>query len=374
MNKIYANGTGEISVTATHKIAVLSEAPCKVFQLVGYANYPESWSLLTTTVANEQYTSSAFSAAATLRIDAGASDVYYETGTAPVLDEPTGGIIGSADPMTVTGIADAQGGAVNVVGGTSSTSANAGGAVSITGGTPGATGVGGAASLTAGAGGSTSGNGGVASVTGGAGTAGNGNGGVASIIGGAGQGTGNGGAVTITGGASGAGATGNGGSVNVSGGDASSTNGNGGSLNLNGGSLAGTGLDGHVVAKSLLVTTQGAPATQTTTATLTAANLLSGIVTGTHAAGSTQTYTLPTGTLMDAACQLEANECFDWVLINLSAAAADTITVAAGADHTIVGGVIVQSQHASTGTLYGATGVFRTRKTAANTFVTYRIV
>ena len=53
-------------------------------------------------------------------------------------------INGGANPLAVAGLAAAQGGAVTVTGGTSSTSANAGGAVTLTGGTPGATGVGGA--------------------------------------------------------------------------------------------------------------------------------------------------------------------------------------------------------------------------------------
>jgi hypothetical protein len=118
---------------------------------------------------------------------------------------------------------------------------------------------------------------------------------------------------------------------------------------------------------------QGAPTAETTAATLTIAELLTKIVTGTHAAGATQAYTLPTGTLSDAGAGLQINEAFDWSLINLSAAAADTITLTAGADHTIVGNPIVQSAHASTGGIYGNSAMFRTRKTAANAFVTYRI-
>lgn len=118
---------------------------------------------------------------------------------------------------------------------------------------------------------------------------------------------------------------------------------------------------------------QGAPTAMTTAATMTVAGLLSGIITGTHAAGATAAYTLPTGTLMDAASEWAIGESFDWVLINLSAAAADTITVTAGTDHTIVGNPIVQSAHSTTGGIYGNSSQWRTRKTAANTFVSYRI-
>jgi hypothetical protein len=118
---------------------------------------------------------------------------------------------------------------------------------------------------------------------------------------------------------------------------------------------------------------QGAPTAMTVAATMTATGLLSRIITGTHAAGATQAYVLPTGTLLDAASEFAIGDAFDWVLINLSAAAADTITVTAGTDHTIVGNPIVQSAHSTTGGIYGNSSQWRTRKTAANTFVSYRI-
>ena len=119
--------------------------------------------------------------------------------------------------------------------------------------------------------------------------------------------------------------------------------------------------------------TQVTPAAKTVTVTLTSAELLTGLITGTHAAGSTQTYTVPTGTLLDAASSFNVNEYFEWALINLSAAAADTVTIGAGTDHTLVGTMVVASAHASTGAAYGNAATFRTVKTAANTFVTYRI-
>jgi hypothetical protein len=118
---------------------------------------------------------------------------------------------------------------------------------------------------------------------------------------------------------------------------------------------------------------QVTPTAETTAVTLTAAELLTGLVTGTHAAGATQAYTLPTGTLLDAAGTFLVDEYFDWTLINLSAAAADTITITAGADHTVVGTMICQSAHATTGAIHGNALRLRTRKTAANTFVSYRL-
>lgn len=113
---------------------------------------------------------------------------------------------------------------------------------------------------------------------------------------------------------------------------------------------------------------------KTVAVTLTSAELLTTIITGTHTAGATQAYTLPTGTLLEAAASWDLNEYFDWSLINLSAAALDTITLTSpGASHTIVGNAIVQSANASSGGIWGNSARWRTRRTAASTFVTYRI-
>jgi hypothetical protein len=120
--------------------------------------------------------------------------------------------------------------------------------------------------------------------------------------------------------------------------------------------------------------TQATPATETVAVTLTAAKLLNGIINATPSAtGATAAYTLPAGSLVEAAATFEVDDSFDWCLINNALAAADTITLTAGATHTIVGNPIVQSLHASTGGIMGYSSLWRTRKTAADTFVTYRI-
>ena len=119
---------------------------------------------------------------------------------------------------------------------------------------------------------------------------------------------------------------------------------------------------------------QGAPNTQTTVATLTIANLLTKLINATPTAtGATVAYTLPTGALVDAGVTMEVDDSFDWVLINNALAAADTITLTAATGHTIVGNPVVQSLHSSTGATMGYSSMWRTRKTAADTFVTYRI-
>lgn len=102
------------------------------------------------------------------------------------------------------------------------------------------------------------------------------------------------------------------------------------------------------------------PVAVNATATLTIAQLLSGIITSTTAAAVTGT--LPTGTLSDAAGETEIGEGFEWAVINTGGT--NAFTVQAGTDHTLVGSGAVAAN---------TSGRFVTRKTAANTFVTYRV-
>lgn len=105
---------------------------------------------------------------------------------------------------------------------------------------------------------------------------------------------------------------------------------------------------------------QGAPGTLNATGTLTAALILGGIVTSSTAAAVTAT--LDTGTVMDQVIDMDVDDAFIWSAINTGGANAFTVTAAAG--HTIVGAGAVAAS---------TSGRFLTRKTAANTYVTYRI-
>jgi hypothetical protein len=109
---------------------------------------------------------------------------------------------------------------------------------------------------------------------------------------------------------------------------------------------------------------QPAPTAIAATATLTIAQMLTLIVTTSGTAAIT--LTLPTGTLCDAgitAPALAIGGFFDWYNVNTGTSAA-AVTLAAGTGHTIVGGATVA---------IGTSAQLRTRKTAANTFVTYRL-
>lgn len=93
----------------------------------------------------------------------------------------------------------------------------------------------------------------------------------------------------------------------------------------------------------------------------TAANILSGIVTATPTTG--RNVQLPTGANMDLASEFAIGDSVDWSLITLAAFA---LTITVNTNHTIVGA-------AATAGTTGAAARFRTRKTAADTFVTYRL-
>jgi len=117
------------------------------------------------------------------------------------------------------------------------------------------------------------------------------------------------------------------------------------------------------------------PTAETGVATITVADILTRIVTITHTTGSTVALTLDTGTAMDAGdpAALGTDAGIEWSILNLSAAAADTATLTAASGHSIVGNPIVQSEHVSTGGIYGNSARFLSRRTAANTWITYRI-
>jgi hypothetical protein len=106
---------------------------------------------------------------------------------------------------------------------------------------------------------------------------------------------------------------------------------------------------------------QPAPAAVDVTATLTVANLTAKIITSSTAAAVTMT--LPTGTLMDGGfSSLYTNMAFEWSVINTGAT--NAVTVQGGTGHTVVGSGTVAANNSVR---------FVSRRTAATTWVTYRI-
>lgn len=136
----------------------------------------------------------------------------------------------------------------------------------------------------------------------------------------------------------------------------------GGYLVLSGGDAGpDSALTGPVQFKTLDYHVQAAPGTLNSTGTLTAALLVGGIVTSTTAAAVAAT--LDTGSAMDTALGtvMGVDTGFYWSVINTGG---NTLTVTASSGHTIVGTATV---------LTVVSGRFFTRRTAANTWVTYRV-
>jgi len=105
--------------------------------------------------------------------------------------------------------------------------------------------------------------------------------------------------------------------------------------------------------------TQPTPDAVNATATLTTTNLSKKIITSTTAAAVTAT--LPTGTLMDGAFGTVSDLAFNWTVINTGP---NAFTLAVGTGHTIVGNAAVATN---------TSGTFRSRRTSATTWVSYRI-
>lgn len=104
---------------------------------------------------------------------------------------------------------------------------------------------------------------------------------------------------------------------------------------------------------------QADPGVLNATGALTAAMMQAGLVTSTTAAAVVGT--VPAGSVMDLAVDFAVNESFDWSAI---ATGANSFTVTAASGHTLVGSGVVATV---------TSGHFRTRKTAADTFITYRL-
>ena len=124
------------------------------------------------------------------------------------------------------------------------------------------------------------------------------------------------------------------------------------------------GTSGNVQNLTTLFVAQPTPSAVDASATLTIAQLLTRIITTNSA--TAVAFTLPTGTLTDAGILgglLLVNQSFDWSIVN-TGSAVGVVTVSGGTGNTLVGSGILAITTSAT---------FRTRKTAANTFVTYRV-
>ena len=113
-------------------------------------------------------------------------------------------------------------------------------------------------------------------------------------------------------------------------------------------------------------------AAKTTTTTLTAAEVVGGLITSNQAAGGAPTYTLPTGTDLQAALPggFATGDSFLFSVVNISTVAAEDATIQGGTDTTLVGSGFVASNAATTDK---SAATFRIVKTGDHAFSVYRI-
>jgi len=106
-NRLPSNGSIRLVIAAADRIAVWSRQPVKVYQNLGFPNFPERWTLLQAVAADTEYRSAAFATGAILRIDADAADVLYASGVTAVITEnlgrraqPAPGVLDVTGPLT----------------------------------------------------------------------------------------------------------------------------------------------------------------------------------------------------------------------------------------------------------------------------------
>lgn len=123
--------------------------------------------------------------------------------------------------------------------------------------------------------------------------------------------------------------------------------------------------DGNL--NELRIGTMASPQTATATANLTAAQVTGGVLVG-DPSTSAASYTLPTGTAIDAVMtNMKVGSTFDLVIINLGTSSG-VITVVTNTGLTLSGMVTMPIT-----TSAGSSGTFRFRKTDTATYTVYRV-
>lgn len=113
-------------------------------------------------------------------------------------------------------------------------------------------------------------------------------------------------------------------------------------------------------------------AAKSVTATLTAAEVIGGLITANQAAAGAATYTLPTGALLQAALPggFAVGASILFRICNISTVAAEDVTLEGGVGTTLVGSGVVASNAAATDR---SAATFLIVKTANEAFTAYRV-
>lgn len=100
-NSVSDSGSPGITIPAGAALAVWSAGGCKVSQWLNFPQYPQKLGPVQTVAPQVQYVTSTYSAGATLVIEAYGAEVYYEVGTAPIVQFVSGGGGGQTGPNAV---------------------------------------------------------------------------------------------------------------------------------------------------------------------------------------------------------------------------------------------------------------------------------
>jgi len=136
-------------------------------------------------------------------------------------------------------------------------------------------------------------------------------------------------------------------------------------------SLAGKG-SGAVLIRSFAMEYQGAQTAKTVSATLTAAELATQIITVNQGGGATSALQLPVATDLDALIPVSAaNDAFEFSVINISTTDAEDASVTTNTGWTLVGNMDIHAYSAA-GSL-NSSARFLARKTGTGAWTLYRI-
>jgi len=129
---------------------------------------------------------------------------------------------------------------------------------------------------------------------------------------------------------------------------------------------------GTLANRGTLIVAQGTQTAKTTSATLTAAEVLAGIITVNQGAAGASAQQLPTAADLDTALpDWVANDAFDFSVINISTVDAEDASVTTNTGWTLVGNMDIPA-YSTAGSL-NSSARFRARKTAAGAWTLYRI-
>ena len=132
---------------------------------------------------------------------------------------------------------------------------------------------------------------------------------------------------------------------------------------------------GDAKVRGVILQKQPTPDTLTVTATLTTAQIISGLLLANQGAGAAATYTMPTGSVFEAALKalpfaMDNDDAFDFSMVNVSTVGAEDVTIAGATGMVAVGNMTIASNAAVTDQAWGT---FRLRKVDTNSYTFYRI-